>query len=308
MTTTQLPLRGIIPPMVTPLIDNDTLDKVGVERLVEHMIAGGIHGLFALGTTGEAPSLSYDIRYQLVELSCKIVNGRIPVLVGITDTSISESLALAEHAARCGAAAVVSAPPYYFAPAQQELIEYYTELADALPLPLYLYNMPSHVKVIFEPQTVRTLSEHPNVAGLKDSSSNMVYFNSLVHIMHDKPEFSLLVGPEELTAECVLLGGHGGVNGGANIFPELYVELYNAALACDIVRVRELQARVMEISTTLYKIGKYGSSFLKGVKCSLSLMGICSDFAAAPFRKFRAEERAKVREILERLGAEIKNP
>jgi 4-hydroxy-tetrahydrodipicolinate synthase len=301
-------LKGIVPPMVTPLTDNDTLDRPGVERLIEHMVGGGVHGLFILGTTGEAPSLSYKLRYELIELVCKQVDGRIPVLVGITDTSMTESIAMAEHSAKCGAAAVVSAPPYYFAPSQQELIEFYTALADRLPLPLYLYNMPSHVKVVFEPQTVRELAKHPNIVGLKDSSANMVYFQSLIHLLKDDPGFSLLVGPEELTAESVMMGADGGVNGGANMFPKLYVDIYQAALDLDYERVRALQEQVMEISTTIYKVGKYGSSYLKGVKCTLSLLGICNDFMAEPYRKFRTEERAKVREILERMGVAVVNP
>ena len=198
---------------------------------------------------------------------------------------------------------VVAAPPYYFAPSQQELIEYYTALADALPLPLYLYNMPSHVKVFLEPATVKTLAKHPNIAGLKDSSANMNYFQTLLYHLGDDPEFSLYVGPEELTGESVLLGADGGVNGGANIFPELYVGMYEAAAAHDIARVRELQRRIMQISTTVYTVGKYGSSYLKGVKCALSLLGICDDFLSYPYRKFRAEERTRIREALEALGA-----
>ncbi|MCD8184915.1 MAG: dihydrodipicolinate synthase family protein [Rikenellaceae bacterium] len=301
-------LRGIVPPMVTPLLDNDTLDTRGAEKLVEHMIEGGIHGLFILGTTGEAPSLSYPLRYEFIERVCRQVDGRIPVLVGITDTSLQESIKMAEHAAKCGASAVVSAPPYYFAPAQQELIEFYTELADRLPLPLYLYNMPSYVKVIFEPQTVKELAKHPNIIGLKDSSANMVYFQSLIHLVKDDPEFSLLVGPEELTAESVMMGADGGVNGGANMFPKLYVDLYHAALDLDYERVRVLQEQVMEISSSIYKVGKYGSSYLKGVKCVLSLLGICDDFMAKPFRKFQPEERAKVKAILDRMGIPVINP
>ena len=298
-------LKGIIPPMVTPLTDNDTLDRPGLERLVEHMIGGGIHGLFILGTTGEAPSLSYALRYEVIERTCKLVNGRIPVLVGITDTSMQESIRMAEHAAHCGAAAVVSAPPYYFAPAQQELIEFYNDLADRLPLPLFLYNMPSHVKVMFEPATVRELAKHPNIVGLKDSSANMVYFQSLIHLLKDDPGFSLLVGPEELAAESVMMGADGGVNGGANMFPKLYVDLYEAALDLDYERVRALQEQVMEISTTIYKVGKYGSSYLKGVKCVLSLLGVCDDWMAAPFRRFRPEERAKVRGYLESMNIPV---
>lgn len=162
--------------MVTPLIDNNTLDRDGTVRLVEHMIAGGVHGIFILGTTGEAQSLAYHLRYELTELVCSAVAGRVPVLVGVTDTSLEESLRLAHKAAECGAAAVVAAPPYYFAPSQTELTMYYKALADALPLPLCLYNMPVHVKVSLEPATVKELAGHPNIIGLKDSSSNMVYF------------------------------------------------------------------------------------------------------------------------------------
>ena len=118
-----------------------------------------------------------------------------------------------------------------------------------------------------------------------------------------QPDFSLYVGPEELTGECVLLGADGGVNGGANIFPELYVAMYDAACAHDIARVREIQRRIMQISTSVYTVGKYGSSYLKGVKCALSLLGVCDDYLSYPYRKFRTEERARIRQALEALGA-----
>ncbi|MFA5420325.1 MAG: dihydrodipicolinate synthase family protein [Bacteroidales bacterium] len=302
-------LQGIIPPMITPLLSNKQLDVEGLERLVEHMISGGIHGLFILGTTGEAPSLSYDLRYELVERVCKQVAGRIPVLVGVTDTSLRESLRLAEKSKEYGADAVVSAPPYYYAPSQQELIEYYEDMADHMPLPLFLYNMPSHVKVSFEPETVRIIARHTNVIGLKDSSGGMVYFHTLMQMMKEEhPDFSLLIGPEELTAEAVLFGGDGGVNGGANMFPRLYTDLYKAAVERDLDKVLELQKKVMYISNTIYKVGKYGSSYLKGVKCTCSLLGICSDFMASPYHKFRKEERLKVRQVLESMNVKVVNP
>lgn len=297
-------IKGIIPPMITPLKGDDELDLEGTSRLVEHMLAGGVHALFLLGTTGEAQSLTYRLRYEFVERVCRQVAGRVPVLVGVTDTALDESVRLAEHAAKCGAVGVVAAAPYYFAPSQQELVEYYTALADRLPLPLYLYNMPSHVKVFLEPATVKTLADHPNIVGLKDSSANMTYFETLIYHLGDRDDFALYVGPEELTGECVLMGADGGVNGGANLFPELYVAMYDAACKHDIVRVRELQHRIMQISTTIYTVGKYGSSYLKGVKCALSLMGICDDYLSYPYRKFRAEERSRIRQALEALGVE----
>ena len=299
-------LKGIIPPMVTPLVDNNTLDRGGTVRLVEHMIAGGVHGIFILGTTGEAQSLAYHLRYELTELVCSTVAGRVPVLVGVTDTSLEESLRLAHKAAECGAAAVVAAPPYYFAPSQPELIMYYRALADALPLPLCLYNMPVHVKVSLDPATVKELAAHPNIIGLKDSSSNMVYFQTLLYELSDRSDFALFMGPEQLTAESVMLGAAGGVNGGANVFPELYVALYEAAAANDLERVKALQHHVMAVAASLYTIGRYGSSAIKGIKCALSLLGICSDYLSYPYQRFLDAERTKVRAVLERLQAQIR--
>ncbi len=293
------PVCGIIPPLVTPLKDNETLDVESLERLIEHLIAGGVHGLFILGTTGEEQSLSYDIRKQMIRESCRINRGRLPLLACISDTSIVESIRLANVAADCGADGVVSAPPYYFATGQPELAQFYEELVPQLPLPVFLYNMPSHVKVSFAPDTVRRIAQNPQVIGFKDSSANAVYFQSVMYKMQERPDFAMLVGPEEITGECVLMGAHGGINGGANMFPELYVAMYDAARSGDVARVRQLQQLIMQISTTIYTVGKHGSSYLKGLKCALSLLGVISDdFVASPFYKFNAPEREKIKEAL----------
>ena len=296
------PLSGIIPPLVTPLVDNETLDVESLERLIEHLIAGGVHGLFVLGTTGEEQSLSYDVRKQMIKESCRINRGRLPLLTCITDTSIVESIKLAKVAADCGADGVVSAPPYYFATGQPELAQFYEELVPQLPLPVFLYNMPSHVKVNFAPDTVRRLADMEQVVGFKDSSANAVYFQSVMYKVQHRKDFAMLVGPEEITGECVLLGGHGGINGGANMFPELYVGMYHAARNRDIETVLKLQQLIMQISTSIYTVGKHGSSYLKGLKCALSLLGIINDdFVASPFYKFEAPERAKIQEALNAL-------
>ena len=299
------PLSGIIPPLVTPLKDNETLDVESLENLIEHLINGGVHGLFILGTTGEEQSLSYHLRQQMIIESARINHGRLPLLVCITDTSIVESIKLAKVAAECGADGVVSAPPYYFATGQPELAQFYEELVPQLPLPVYLYNMPSHVKVSFAPDTVARIAKNPQVVGFKDSSANAVYFQSVMYKMQHRQDFAMLVGPEEITGECVLLGGHGGINGGANMFPELYVGMYNAAKAGDLQRVRELQQYIMQISTSIYTVGKHGSSYLKGLKCALSLLGVIkNDFVASPFYKFDEPEREKIRQALAALPIE----
>lgn len=141
------PRQGVIPPLVTPLRDRDTLDEAGLERLIEHVISGGVSGIFVLGTTGEAPSLSYRLRRTLIGRACRQADGRVPVLVGITDTAFVESVAMARVAADAGAAAVVLATPYYFPAGQTELSAYINNIISELPLPLLLYNMPAMTKV-----------------------------------------------------------------------------------------------------------------------------------------------------------------
>ena len=296
-------LHGVIPPLVTPLLPDGTLDVAGAERLVEHVLTGGVHGLFLLGTTGEAPDLAQAVRRDYVRRVCRQVAGRVPVLVGITDTVFEDSISLGKFAEDCGAAALVAAPPYYFAAGQPELLAYYAHLADSVSLPLFLYNMPSQVKVMIEVKTVVELAKHPNIVGLKDSSGNIGYFNSCRYHLRDRKDFSILMGPEEAMGEAVLMGASGGVAGGANIFPKTFVDIYDAAVAKDVDRVRELQERVMRVSSLIYGIGHHNSSFVKGVKCALSLMGICADSLAAPREPFNADDRELVRRRLVELGA-----
>lgn len=296
------PLRGVIVPMITPLIDNDTLDIEGLERLIEHILAGGVHGLFIMGTTGEGTSLSYKLRAEMIERTCTQVKDRVPILVGITDTAFTESLNVGAIAADAGAAGLVLAHPCYFPSADAEMLDGLGRLGPKLPLPTFLYNMPSHTKLVFAPATVRAAADIPNIVGLKDSGGKMVYFHVIQALLKDKPEFSLLVGPEELLAETVLLGGHGGVNGGANMKPQLYVELYNASVARDLDKITKLHDEVMAISMRIYCAGTYGSSYLKGLKCALSCMGICSGQLAEPFQGFKGDDKKKIAQYVEELG------
>ncbi len=294
-------IKGIIPPMITPLLGRDKLDIKGLEHLIEYILAGRVHGLFILGTTGEGPSLSYRLRYELIEKTCCQVNGRVPVLVGITDTSFNESIKIAQASKKSGADAVVLAPPYYFPAGNSELLEYFKDIINQIELPVYLYNMPSHTKLNIEPETILEIANHPNVKGIKDSSGNMVYFNNILKTLKDKKDFSFLVGPEQLLAESLFLGADGGVNGGANFYPKLYVELYNAALADNWLKVKVLHNKIMDICTTIYSVGRFGSSYLKGIKSALYHMGICNDFMAEPFHSFQKPQKDKIKQYLKDL-------
>ena len=296
---------GIFPPLVTPLSGADQLDVAGLERLIEHVLSGSVHGLFVLGTTGEGPALSYRLRRELIERTLRQVDERVPVLVGITDTATKEMASLAVYAAERGAEALVLAPPYYFPNTQPELLEYFRRTARALPAPVFLYNMPTHTKTHIEIETVRRAFDEPNIAGIKDSSGNMVYFHRLVALAAQHGKRPVFMGPEELLGESVLFGGSGGVSGGANLFPRLYVEIFEAAQDGRLGRVRQLHDLVMKISCSLYQLSSYGSGFLKGLKCALGLRGLCADGLADPSESFAGADVERVRRLLDSLSGEV---
>ena len=295
------PLRGIIPPLATPLTARDRLDLAGLERLVERTISGGVHGLFVLGTTGEAAALSLRVRRELVERVVEQVGGRVPVLVGVSDTSLAESLAAAEHAAEAGADAVVATSPYYLPLEQPELFDFFRAIHDESPLPLYLYNMPGLTKTWISPEVIREAMQLPNVHGLKDSSGDLAYFREAAAELHRRPDWSLLVGSELLMVDALSLGGHGCVSGGANVHPRLFVDLYEAAVRADQPAVERLQGQWNQLAV-IYNDGQYGSCAIRGIKCGLALLGICDERMATPFRPVRDEQRAVIAAALKELG------
>lgn len=296
-----MPLCGIIPPLITPLLDRDTLDVQGLERLIEHIIAGGVHALFVLGTTGEAPSLSYRLRREVIKRTCKQVAGRRPVLVGITDTAFVESLNLAKFAAECGAHAVVASAPYYFPAGQPELFEYFRRLARELPLPLFLYNIPTLTKIRFEPETVAKLLELEKIVGIKDSSGDIRYFRKVLGQAKSRADCSVLIGTENLLVDALRLGAHGAVPGGALIDPRAFVALYEASRSGRQDEIKELRRRVTRLGR-IYAIGRNASAPVKGIKCALALLGICDDQMAEPLSRLGPPDRTRVKQVLEQLG------
>lgn len=297
-------LHGIIVPMVTPLNADGSLDFKATERLVEHLISGGVHGIFTLGTSGEAQGLSVRQRAEFAAFVGQRIAGRVPYIVGVSDTSISDSIALAKSVQAAGACGVVATPPYYFAPSQNDIVTWFTALAEASPIPLYLYNMPSHVKVSIDPQTAAKLAGHPNIKGLKDSSHNMTYFQTLSYLTKDQNDFVLFVGPEEQTAQAVLMGGAGGVNGGANMFPDLYVKVYDAAVGGDLETVKKCQKAILHIATAIYTVGDGPSSYLQGLKGALELLGLCNRTLALPYTAMSEEKMVVLKAALDGISTD----
>ena len=294
------PLCGVVPPLVTPLTDRQALDIPGLERLIAHVLGGGVHGLFVLGTTGEAAALDDAVRCALVRQTCQLVAGRVPVLVGVTDTRVAESVRMARWAAESGADAVVVSAPFYLPLEQQELVAYVKTIVSQQPLPCFLYNIPALTKTAYEPDTVRRLAELPGVVGMKDSSGDLDYLLGLREQI-GRTDWSFFVGTESLLAEAVGRGAHGCVGGGANLAPALFVALFEAAVRGDAERVTALQGQV-RLLDQIYRLAPGMASIVRGLKCGLHRLGICGDQMGEPLRTCTAAERAAIEGTLTELG------
>ncbi len=294
-------LTGIVPPLITPLTDRGSLDEAGFARLIAHVIGGGVHGLFILGSTGEAPSLDAGLRRTVIDHGCAMAGGRVPVLVGVSDTCLRESIALAEHAGKAGASAVVLCPPYYFPLDQKDLLRFFQLFAEAVSLPVFVYNIPKFARTTISPEVVQRLAEIPNIAGLKDSSGDLGYLRRVRDLTADRPDFSLFAGIEEIILDAMQAGVDGAVCGGANLFPELHVRLFEACRAHRLSEAKLLQELVIRISNAVYSIGSDTSSYLRGLKSMLSLLNLCNDATAQPVRPFSPEEKAELRSRVDEL-------
>ena len=298
--------EGVITPMVTPLIDRENIDFKGLEKLLDHLINGGVSGVFLMGTTGEGTSISPRMRKDLIKYSIEYVKGRVPVFVSIADCCIEESLNMARYAKECGVTYLVSALPFYLGLTQKEIIDYYTTIADNVPLPLFLYNIPAQTKLMISVEAVKTLAKHPNIIGMKDSSGNGTYFNTLLaEIKAEYPNFTILVGPDEMLASTMAMGGNGGVNSGSNLFPELYVNLFKACKAKDTERILKLQKLVMKVSTGVYSVDKSSVSFLNGLKAALFTEGLITDYICEPLQKVNNADLETIRKNVTELKQQI---
>lgn len=299
-------IEGIVVPTVIPLLENGQLDVKGAETLTRHLLQGGVHSLFILGSTGETPSLSVSLRKDLIKAVCRSTNQEKPLLVGISDTCLDVSLELAQVAQTEGAAAVVALTPFFFHLDQEDLYQYYMHLADQCALPLILYNFPHMTKCHLEVDTVRALSKHPRIIGIKDSSGNGVYLEKLLEIKAEKPDFYILTGPEEMLAQTILAGADGGVSGGANLFPQLYVRLFEAAKAKDWKTMQQIQPIVLEISKRIYGKGGKSYSYFQGLKVAMEKLGICGSHLASPLLRIQpaleADIQSAILEIKEKVN------
>ena len=290
-------LKGVVPPIVTPLLGIDEIDIEGTRRLLEHILRAKVAGIFVLGTTGEFSSLSLSLRCDFIRLCCNIVKERVPVLVGISDSVWANTIALARVSKESGATAVVLTTPYYFPMEQPEVLRYVEQVLNEVELPVMLYNMPGLTKVWLEVETLGKLATNSKIVGIKDSIGDLDYFAKICQLKQVRSDWSIFMGPEHLVAKAVSLGADGGVNGGANVLPDLFVAACDAALNGN---EEECQTKMSQVNAfqAIYKVGSPGFRFVTATKSALEHLGICSDFVAPPLLPNTDEEKKEIGRIL----------
>ena len=290
--TNELLFKGVIVPLVTPLADPATLDIKHLQGLIDYVISRQVHGIMVLGTTGEASYLSTPMRREIIELACRCAAGRTKMLVGMIHTDVSEAFELAQTAAEEGADGIVLTEPY-FPITQDTVLEYAQMFAQQSPLPVCLYNRPNQ-DIVFEIGTVKKLLSLEKIEAIKDSSGKMNYFKELIQLKHIRPDWSVLMGLEELLSEAIYAGADGGVTGGANLFPRLYVDLYYAAIQHKNDKVQSLQKFVEDVVEHVYQ-----PDYLNGLKYALSCKKLCSEILTDPLRIAVPEQKKRIEDFLE---------
>jgi 4-hydroxy-tetrahydrodipicolinate synthase len=293
---------GVVPPLSTPLTNSGELDLDSTTRLIEFMIEAGVHGLFMLGTSGEAVFHDADARIRLLEHAVKINNGRLPLFAGVIDTATDRVTAHAKAAKAIGVDAVVATAPFYAQTHPVEIADHYRHIRDKADLPVLAYDIPFCTHVKLRPQTIVQLVQEGTIIGLKDSSGDERDFRKILLELSDHPEFSAFTGSELVVDGALAMGAHGVVPGLGNVDPAGYVRLWNAFQRGDMAEARREQERLCVLfDLTGVAIGRIGlSAALSGAtKTALRERGVlATNMVARPQQLLNSEETQKIREIL----------
>jgi 4-hydroxy-tetrahydrodipicolinate synthase len=292
-----LRLAGVIPPMITPLTAAGEVDGAAIGRLVSYLVAGGVSGIFVLGTSGEGPWLSPAQAKAVIEATVRAAAGRAPVLAGVLEPSTVRALEAVAVAEAAGADALVVTSPYYFAVDGAAQVRHVAAIASATSLPLVLYNIPATTHNPFAPETVQRLAEIETVVGIKESSGDWSLFEQLLALRAARPRWSVLQGAEQSAARAVLAGADGLVPGLGNLAPVLFAGLVRAAAGGSQAAALDLQARV----DALWRLHTHGF-WLACLKYAASLLGFGSGAVSGNAAVLVPEAQAAIRRLVEQQG------
>lgn len=290
-------LKGVFPPILTVLDEEERVDEAGFERLIERLIEGCVHGLYVLGTNGEGIALRETERRRAAEIAIRTVGGRVPVVCSAVEASTARAIDDAKRIEDMGADATAATPPCYYPVGDDEILNHYEQVAASVTLPLFIYNIPSTTKVMVGANLVKRLTEIENIRAIKDSSMQWANFVSLMAYFREDPGFSVFAGGLPTTGSALLMGADGSITGVANLVPARVVALYDAAGRGDEGEVYRIQAELSDLNRIL----GYGSGIVC-LKTALELMGVCGATATAPHVPVSADAREAIRGILEQHG------
>ena len=273
---------GLFTAIVTPMHDDGRIDEEGLARVVEQQLAGGVHGLVPCGTTGEAATMSHAEHIRVVELVTRAVDGRVPVLAGAGSNSTREAIELARACKELGVSGTLQVVPYYNKPPQDGLIRHFETIADAVALPIVLYNVPGRTVRDMLPETVAHLARHENIVGIKDATGDMHVAAQLREQCGD--DFCLLSGDDFTLLPFMATGGDGGISVVSNPAPKLLVELVEAVRTGDYDLARKHNFAQLRLSRLLF-----ADPNPIPAKVAMHLLGLCGAGVRSPLRPLDLE-------------------
>jgi len=294
MSTVRDRIRGSIPALITPMKDG-AVDEAAFRKLVNWQIDQGSHGLVPCGTTGESPTLSHEEHMRVIEICVEEARGRVPVIAGAGSNATAEAISLTRHAKRVGADAVLSVTGYYNKPSQEGLYRHYAAIADAVDIPILVYNIPGRAIVEISVETMGRLAELKNVIGVKDATANLARpLRERIACGHD---WRMLSGEDSTTLGYMVQGGHGCISVTANVAPKLCADFQNACRqgAWDTALV--LQEKLMPLHDAMFLEPSPAP-----VKYAGSLLGLCTDEVRLPLVAVTDTAREKVRAAMSGVG------
>lgn len=294
MMTGEARFRGSCTALITPF-DGDVIDKAAFKKLVSWQIAEGTDGLIPVGTTGESPTLSHAEHKDVVEMCIDEAAGRVPVIAGAGSNSTAEAIDFARHAESAGADAILVVTPYYNKPPQAGLLRHFTMVADAVSIPLIVYDIPGRSIVAVNDDTLAEMAKHPNIDGIKDATADLARPTRLQNLIG--AGFSQLSGEDATALTYRAAGGHGCISVTANIAPKLLSEMHAAWDAGDVARAMEINALLMPLHDALFCEASPGP-----VKYAAKLLGLCDDGLRSPLGEIADTSKKQVDAALKHAG------
>ena len=282
--------KGVITALVTPL-RNDRVDEEALRRLVDEQIRSGIDGLVPVGTTGESPTLANDEHIRVIAIVVQEAKKRVPVLAGTGSNSTREAIELTAAAKAAGADGTLQVTPYYNKPTQDGLYRHFKAVADAVPLPMVLYNVPGRTGCDLLPDTIARLCEVSQVVGVKEATGNLQRASQIIARVGDR--LAMLSGDDATVLPFYAVGGHGCISVVSNVAPADMAAMYDAAVAGNWGRARELHYKLFPLAE-----GLFVEANPIPVKAALAMMGKIADEIRPPLYPMAGAGRDKVRKIL----------